>query len=308
MWPCYQAFQKGSSLANDMSIAIEALAQNGQLQSLHDLWLHVRVPSSFPRLPPLSLPFSLSPPFPPSLPRFLPPTQLPSHPSFLSLAPFHLLLYPSPSDPSYPFSALSPLDSPLLPLLSPLSPPLPSQGRGTCSSGPSLQSIRLGPDSFWGLFLLYVVAACGACLLYVVLLVYRGLKAFQHARHGHAEDSDEHTNPIAPMPKPKRLKSHVRHYKSAYTAGVEWSMQRNMGYSTRTPAGVLSSNDLSKYDVSSIDFSAQHSSGDTSHREEIEGENVGVIAPGHQDSVKGDLDRQLSDLRVSRFQPLEQSS
>ncbi|CAI5498550.1 unnamed protein product [Closterium sp. Naga37s-1] len=175
------AFQKGSSLANDMSIAIEALAQNGQLQSLHDLWLH---------------------------------------------------------------------------------------GRGTCSSGPSLQSIRLGPDSFWGLFLLYVVAACGACLIYVVLLVYRGLKAFQHARHGHAEDSDEHTTPIAPMPKPKRLKSHVRHYKSAYTAGVEWSMQRNMGYSTRTPAGVLSSNDLSKYDVSSIDFSTQHSSGaDTSHRQ-----------------------------------------
>ncbi|CAI5535214.1 unnamed protein product [Closterium sp. Naga37s-1] len=146
------AFQKGSSLANDMSIAIEALAQNGQLQSLHDLWLH---------------------------------------------------------------------------------------GRGTCSSGPSLQSIRLGPDSFWGLFLLYVVAACGACLLYVVLLVYRGLKAFQHARHGHAEDSDEHTNPIAPMPKPKRLKSHVRHYKSAYTAvrcGVEYAEEHGL-FNTHTYRG-----------------------------------------------------------------------
>ncbi|CAI5469765.1 unnamed protein product [Closterium sp. Yama58-4] len=194
------AFQKGSSLANDMSIAIEALAQNGQLQSLHDLWLH---------------------------------------------------------------------------------------GKGTCSSGPSLQSIRLGPDSFWGLFLLYVVAACGACLLYVVLLVYRGLKAFQHARHSHADESDEHTTPVAPMPKPKRLKSHVRHYKSAYTAGVEWSMQRNMGYSTRTPAGVLSSSDLSKYDVSSLDFSAHHSSGpDPSRREEVEGDTVGVLAPGHQSPVQ----------------------
>ena len=36
---CFQAFPKGSQLAIDFSTAILKLAENGELQRIHDLWL-----------------------------------------------------------------------------------------------------------------------------------------------------------------------------------------------------------------------------------------------------------------------------
>ncbi|GJP83278.1 hypothetical protein CLOP_g13451 [Closterium sp. NIES-67] len=176
------AFQRGSSLTADLSLAIETLAQNGQLQSLHDLWL---------------------------------------------------------------------------------------RGKGTCSAGLELESMRLGPDSFWGLFLLYLLAALGSCLLYAALLVYRGLKAFRQAQQQAAAEREaaeqERQEGETPCPsatvvpgraatttKPRRLKSKVRHYKSAYTAGVEWSMQRNIGVSS----SATDSNPSMHFDVSHITYSS----------------------------------------------------
>ncbi|CAI5996469.1 unnamed protein product [Closterium sp. NIES-65] len=245
------AFQRGSSLTADLSLAIETLAQNGQLQSLHDLWL---------------------------------------------------------------------------------------RGKGTCSSGLELESMRLGPDSFWGLFLLYLLSAMGTCLLYAALLVYRGLKAFrlaqqqaaaeraaaaeQEGQEGEAPYAVGVTPVRAPVSKPRRLKSRVRHYKSAYTAGVEWSMQRNIGVSSSTLHG-SDSNPSMHYDVSHITYSSTTPTGDGLATDPAAADGAAAAAAagaGGGDSDGSDdgrgereagekgsaglgdsLDEQLRELRQSQF-------
>ncbi|CAI5467687.1 unnamed protein product [Closterium sp. Yama58-4] len=239
------AFQRGSSLTADLSLAIETLAQNGQLQSLHDLWL---------------------------------------------------------------------------------------RGKGTCA-GLELESMRLGPDSFWGLFLLYLLAAFGSCLLYAALLVYRGLKAFRLAQQQAAAEraaaaeqegqEGEGPNAVGVTPvraavnKPRRLKSRVRHYKSAYTAGVEWSMQRNIGVSSSTLHG-SDSNPSMHYDVSHITYSSTNPTGDglATNPAAADGTGTGAGAGGGDfdgsDDGRGErevgerglrdsLDEQLRELRQSQF-------
>ncbi|CAI7900831.1 unnamed protein product [Closterium sp. NIES-54] len=245
------AFQRGSSLTADLSLAIETLAQNGQLQSLHDLWL---------------------------------------------------------------------------------------RGKGTCSSGLELESMRLGPDSFWGLFLLYLLSALGTCLLYAALLVYRGLKAFrlaqkqaaadraaaaeQEGQEGEAPYAVGVTPVRAPVSKPRRLKSRVRHYKSAYTAGVEWSMQRNIGVSSSTLHG-SDSNPSMHYDVSHITYSSTTPTGDGLPTDPAAADGAAAAAAagagggdsdgsddgrverqaGEKGSVGlgGSIDEQLRELRQSQF-------
>ncbi|CAI5515859.1 unnamed protein product, partial [Closterium sp. Naga37s-1] len=229
-----QAFQRGSSLTADLSLAIETLAQNGQLQSLHDLWLrgkgscrqgHVQFRAGA----------GVDAPGPGLL--------LGALPALLTLCYGHLpALRRSPRVPwpqGLPASAAAgsrregggsgarragggtfeaPQKYPHPPSL-PLTPP----------RSPSLPRCRLAQQQ---------------------AAAERAAAAEQEGQEGEAPYAVGVTPVRAPVSKPRRLKSRVRHYKSAYTAGVEWSMQRNIGVSSSTLHG-SDSNPSMHYDVGS---------------------------------------------------------